>query len=116
MAKIIAYLRVSTDQQDLNNQKHEIEIYTKKRHIQVDEWVEVEISSRKNIHDRHIAGLIQGLRKGDKLIVSELSRLARSMRETHNIVYDIEKRKAELHVIKQNLVTRGPATCRPKFT
>jgi DNA invertase Pin-like site-specific DNA recombinase len=41
------------------------------------------------------------------LIVSELSRLARSMRETHNIVHDIAKRKAELHVIKQNLVTKG---------
>jgi len=107
MAKIIAYLRVSTDQQNLNNQKHEIEIYTKKRHMQVDDWVEVEVSSRKNMHDRRIAELIQGLRKGDTLIVSESSRLARSMRETHNIVYDISKRKAHLHVIKQNLVMKG---------
>jgi DNA invertase Pin-like site-specific DNA recombinase len=107
MAKIIAYLRVSTDQQDLNNQKHEIEIYTKKRHMQVDDWVEVEVSSRKNMHDRRIAELIQGLKKGDTLIVSELSRLARSMRETHNIVHDISKRKAHLHVIKQNLVMKG---------
>lgn len=82
MAKTIAYLRVSTDQQDLNNQKHEIELYAKKRHLQIDDWVEVEISSRKNMHDRRIAELIQGLKKGDKLIVSELSRLARSMRVT----------------------------------
>ena len=72
MAKIIAYLRVSTDQQNLNNQKHEIEIYTKKRHMQVDDWVEVEVSSRKNMHDRRIAELIQGLRKGETLITSEL--------------------------------------------
>jgi len=75
--------------------------------MQIDEWVEVEISSRKNIHDRRIAELIQGLKKGDKLIVSELSRLARSMRETHNIVHDIAMRKAHLHVIKQNLVMKG---------
>jgi DNA invertase Pin-like site-specific DNA recombinase len=107
MAKTIAYLRVSTDQQDLNNQKHEIESYAKKRRMQIDEWVEVEVSSRKNMHDRRIADLIQGLKKGDKLIVSELSRLARSMRETHNIVHDISKRKAHLHVIKQNLVMKG---------
>ncbi len=106
MGKIIAYLRVSTDQQDLNNQKHEIESYVKKLHMQIDEWVEVEISSRKNMHDRRIAELIQDLKKGDKLIVSELSRLARSMRETYNIVHDIAKRKVELHVIKQNLVTK----------
>ena len=107
MGKTIAYLRVSTDQQDLKNQKHEIESYAKKRNMQIDEWVEVEISSRKNMHDRRIAELIQGLKKGDKLIVSELSRLARSMRETHNIVHDIAKRKAHLHVIKQNLVMKG---------
>ena len=107
MTKTIAYLRVSTDQQDLNNQKHEIETYAKRRNIKIDEWVEVEISSRKNMRDRRITELIQSLKKGNKLIVSELSRLARSMRETHNIVHDIAKRKAELHVIKQNLVTKG---------
>ena len=33
--------------------------------------------------------------------------MARSMRETHNIVHDISKRKAHLHVIKQNLVMKG---------
>ena len=115
MAKIIAYLRVSTDQQDLNNQKHEIEIYTKKRHMQVDDWVKVEVSSRKNMHDRRISEMIQGLRKGDTLIVSELSRLARSMRETHNIVHDISKRKAELHVIKQNLITKGTSDLSTKI-
>jgi DNA invertase Pin-like site-specific DNA recombinase len=107
MTKTIAYLRVSTDQQDLNSQKHEIESYAKRRNLKINEWLEVEISSRKNMRDRRITELIQGLKKGDKLIVSELSRLARSMRETHNIVHDIAKRKAELHVIKQNLVTKG---------
>lgn len=107
MTMTYAYLRVSTDQQDLNNQKQEIESYAKRRHLKIEEWVEVEISSRKNICDRRITELIQGLKKGDKLIVSELSRSARSMRETRNIVHDIAKRKAELHVIKQNLVTKG---------
>jgi len=59
------------------------------------------------MRDRKITELIQGQKKGNKLIVSELSRLARSVRETHNIVHDIAKRKAELHVIKQNLVMKG---------
>jgi DNA invertase Pin-like site-specific DNA recombinase len=115
MGKTIAYLRVSTDKQDLNNQKHEIESYAKKRHLQIDEWVEVEISSRKNMHERRIADIIQGLKKGDKLIVSELSRLARSMRQIHNITHDIAKRRAELHVIKQNLVTKGTSDLSTKI-
>ena len=84
MTMTYAYLRVSTDQQDLNNQKQEIESYAKRRHLKIDEWVEVEISSRKNMRDRRITELIQGLKKGDKLIVSELSRLASRHREGTN--------------------------------
>ena len=107
MATTYAYLRVSTDQQDLDNQRLEIESYAKNRKIVIDDWVKVEVSSRKNLHERRISELIQRLKKGDKLIVSELSRLARSMRETHNIVHEIAKRKAHLHVIKQSLVMKG---------
>lgn len=106
MKKTIAYLRVSTDQQDLENQRMEIKSYADSKNLEIHKWIQVEISSRKNLHDRRIAELVQGLKKGDILIVSELSRLARSMRETHNIVHDIAKKKAELHVIKQNLITK----------
>ena len=75
--------------------------------MKIDDWIEVEISSRKNKRDRRINELINGLRKGDTLVVSELSRLARSMRETHNIIHDIAKKKVELHIIKQNLITKS---------
>ena len=107
MGKTIAYLRVSTDQQELETQKLEIDKYAESRNIPIDEWIQVEISSRKNMRDRRIGELIKMVRRGDRLIVSELSRLARSMRETHNIVHDLSKRKVELHVIKQNLITKG---------
>ncbi len=106
MGKTIAYLRVSTDQQDLENQRMEIQAYADSKNLEIDDWIEIEISSRKNLRDRRISELVGSLKKGDKLIVSELSRLARSMRETHNIVHDIAKKKAELHVIKQNLTTK----------
>jgi len=107
MVAIHAYLRTSTDQQDLENQRLEITTYAKNKEINIDDWIEVEISSRKNKRDRRIDELINGLRKGDTLVVSELSRLARSMRETHNIIHDIAKKKVELHIIKQNLVTKS---------
>jgi DNA invertase Pin-like site-specific DNA recombinase len=106
MGKTIAYLRVSTDRQDLANQKMEIVRYAESKDMEIDNWIQVEISSRKNMRERRIVELIDGLRKGDRLIVSELSRLARSMRETHNIVYEIARKKAELHIIKQNLITK----------
>jgi len=96
MGKTIAYLRISTDQQDLESQRLEIENYAESKNLPIDEWIQVEISSRKNMRDRRISELIKMVRRGDRLIVSELSRLARSMRETHNIVHDLSKRKVEI--------------------
>jgi len=105
--KIISYLRVSTDRQDLENQKLEIENYTKKLGLQVDQWIQVEMSSRKSFDKRKIDNLLSSLKKGDTLIVSELSRLSRSIREIHNILHSLMEKKINLHIIKQNIVTNG---------
>ena len=107
MCNVKAYLRVSTDEQDLENQRLEINSYAENNGMEINEWIEVEASSRIRKRDRRIDELINGLKKGDVLIVSELSRLARSMREIHNIIHDIAKKKVELHIIKQNLVTKS---------
>jgi DNA invertase Pin-like site-specific DNA recombinase len=107
MNRVVSYLRVSTDRQDLENQKLEIETYTKKLGISVDEWIEVEMSSRKSFDKRKIDNLLSKLKKGDILIVSELSRLSRSIREIHNILHILMEKKINLHVIKQNIVTNG---------
>ena len=47
MGKIVAYLRASTDKQDLNHQKLEILEFARKKEIRIDEFVEITISSRK---------------------------------------------------------------------
>jgi DNA invertase Pin-like site-specific DNA recombinase len=101
-----AYLRVSTIKQDLENQRSEIEGYASRNSFNIDRWIRLETSSRKSLEERGINALIEGLRRNDRVIVSELSRLARSLREIHNIVHSISLRRAELHVVKQNLVTR----------
>ena len=44
--KVIAYIRVSTDQQNCANQKFEIETYCQRQNLKVDEFVEETISSR----------------------------------------------------------------------
>ncbi len=106
MGKTTAYVRVSTELQDLENQKLEIINYAKSRSLHIDEWVEVEISSRKATKDRRIDELIRGLKKGERLVVSELSRLARSIREIHNIMHELSRKKVELHIIKQNLIAK----------
>ncbi len=107
MCKVYAYLRVSTDKQDLENQRMEITAYATRQGLEMSEWLEVEISSRKDIGKRRIVELVDRLKRGDVLVVSEVSRLARSMREVHNIMGDLAAKKVEVHIIKQNVVARG---------
>lgn len=107
MCRVYAYLRVSTDRQDLENQRIEIASYASRVGLRIDEWLEVEISSRKDVRQRRIVELLDRLRRGDVLVVSEVSRLARSMREVHNIMGDLATKKVAVHIIKQNVVARG---------
>ena len=105
MGKVYAYIRVSRDEQDLNNQKLEIESYATAKKIEIEEWIEIKVSSQKNSKDRRLDELLGKLKKGDTLVVSEVSRLARSIRQVHNIIYEIARKKVEAHIIKQNIVT-----------
>lgn len=103
MNKILAYLRVSTDKQDLNNQKLEILEFARKKDLKVDEFVEVMISSRKTSKQRRIDDLLERLVASDTLIVTEMSRLGRSTAEVIGLVNQLIARSIRVIVIKQNL-------------
>ena len=75
MGQIVAYLRASTDKQDLNHQKLELLEYARKKSLAIDEFVEITISSRKTSKQRRIDELLSMLNDGDTLLVTELSRL-----------------------------------------
>ena len=47
--KVIGYIRVSTEQQNCANQKHEIIHYCKQNNLILSEFVEEVISSRKDL-------------------------------------------------------------------
>lgn len=107
MCKNVAYLRVSQDSQDISNQRYEIMRYAEVSNIRIDGWIEAEISSRKSLKARRIEEALHILKRGDTLIVSEISRLARSMRELQNILFELEKKKIAMHIIKQGIRTKG---------
>ena len=67
MAKIIAYLRTSTSKQDLSHQKLEILEFARKQELQVHEFVEITISSRKNSKQRRVDELLERLNDADIL-------------------------------------------------
>ena len=47
--KIIGYIRISTDKQDLDKQRHLLLEYARKQRLIIDEFIEVEVSSRQDM-------------------------------------------------------------------
>jgi DNA invertase Pin-like site-specific DNA recombinase len=103
----LAYMRVSCDKQDLKNQKLEILEYAQKNNYKVDEFIEIEISSRKDQQKRRIDELFEKLNAGDILITAELSRIGRSTGEVINIINAFIKKQVKFIAIKQNLIING---------
>ncbi len=101
--KIIAYLRTSTDKQDLNNQKLEILEWTRKKEMKVDDFIEIIMSSRKTSKQRCIEEVLQMLNDSDILVVTELSRLGRSTAEVIALVNELVARNIRVIILKQNL-------------
>jgi putative DNA-invertase from lambdoid prophage Rac len=100
---VIGYIRVSTEMQDVNNQKQEILQYVNDHNSHIDYWAEYEISSRKSKAARGIDELLEKLQPGDTLIVSELSRIGRSTVEVLDIVNELISKEVRFVAIKQNL-------------
>jgi DNA invertase Pin-like site-specific DNA recombinase len=103
MSKIIAYLRASTDKQDLNHQKLELLEFARKKSLAIDEFIEITVSSRKTNKQRRIDELLERLVEADTLMVTELSRLGRSTSEVIDLVNRLTKRNVRLIICKQNL-------------
>ncbi len=107
MTQTIAYLRVSTDGQDLKNQKLEILDYADKNDFLITEWLEVKVSSRRSRKERLIDLLLEKLSPDDCLIVAELSRLGRSVGQIITIMDELIKKRVKVIFIKQGMVING---------
>jgi DNA invertase Pin-like site-specific DNA recombinase len=105
--QIIAYLRISTREQDLNSQKLELHEYARRNDIKINEFVEIEISSRKSIQARKIDELLENLQAGDLLLVSELSRLGRSVSQIIRIVDNLIKKQVRLVAVRESIKING---------
>lgn len=107
----IGYIRVIKDDQDLKKQRHLLLEYSQQQKLLIDEFIEIEISSRKNQSERRITELINKLQHGDLLLVAELSRLGRNMLETLNIIDELTQKGVKIIFIRQpELSTTGPHT------
>lgn len=82
----VAYLRVSTERQHVKNQQEEIIRYAGEHGLTIDKWKTEIVSGRCKKEKRQLGYLLKSLKAGDVLIVTELSRLSRSLYEIMNIL------------------------------
>ena len=112
--KTVAYLRVSTRSQDLANQKLAILDYAQQKQFAVDRFIELQSSSRKVRHKERVGEMLDSLKAGDRLIVSELSRLGRSLGQVIQIVDTLVHRKIRFTAIKENINFEGKQNLQTK--
>ena len=112
--KTVAYLRVSTRSQDLANQKLAILEFSQKRRFPIDQFIESRISSRQSPLERRIDEMLGTLQPGDRLLVSELSRLGRSLSQVIQIVETLVRRKIRFIAIKEAIEFDGKQDLRTK--
>lgn len=102
-----AYLRVSTDSQDVANQKHGIYEYANRVGIANIVFVEDIITGKKKWHERQLGKLIDGMGEGDKLIFAEVSRIARSTLQVLEVLEVCMDKGICVYIAKQNMQLDG---------
>ena len=98
--KTIAYLRVSTLIQDLDKNKSDILFFANENNLGKVHFIEEKISGAIHWKKRELGTIINSLSVGENLIVSEFSRLGRSMLECMEIITLCLDKKINLYAIK----------------
>jgi len=98
--KTIAYLRVSTLEQDLDKNKSDILFFANENNLGKVHFIEEKISGAIHWKKRELGSIIDSLSTGENLIVSEFSRLGRSMLECMEIITLCLEKKINLYSIK----------------
>lgn len=107
MPKTTAYLRVSTVDQDTEKNKADILKFANDRDFGKVNFTEEKVSGTKSWKERKIKAVIDSLRKGDRLIVPELSRLGRSMLEIMEIMAVAKEKDIAIYDVKNGWELNG---------
>ena len=99
---IYGYVRVSTDQQDNENQRFEINNFCKRKDIKIDEWIAETISGTKDPKKRKLGKLLEIAQAGDLIICAEISRLGRSVFMIMEIMKGLLEKDVKVWTIKDN--------------
>lgn len=104
---ILGYIRISTDKQTIDNQRHALLEWSQQNKIIIDEFIEVEASTKKSEAERKINEVIDKLNDGDELLTTELSRLGRNMLDVLNLINTLEEKNISVTFVKQPELSTG---------
>jgi len=103
-----AYLRVSTDRQDVDNQRYGILEYANTHGLTPVQFVQDAISGRLAWRDRAIGQLLTvRATAGDVVIFAEISRMARSTLQVLEMLAIGMERALHIHIAKQRMILDG---------
>jgi DNA invertase Pin-like site-specific DNA recombinase len=99
------FIRVSGNKQDEQNQRHEILEYCNPRQLFIAEsdWFSFTLSTRKAKLQTILETMTSSMHAGDMLIVTELSRLGRNLRQVLNLIFELRKKEVTIICIKERL-------------
>ncbi len=98
--RTIGYLRVSTQDQDVEKNKADILALANEKDLGRVLWVEEKVSGTKDWRNRKIGEVLESLQSGDTIIVSELSRLGRSTLQILEIMKVAKEKGIDVHAVK----------------
>lgn len=104
---LYAYLRVSTDAQDVNNQKLGVLEYCARQSLGVPILVEDTASGKMNWTERELGQLLNRTSPGDVLVVAEISRMARSALQVLEVMKVAAEKSIAVHVVKNAMIMDG---------
>lgn len=100
---IYGYLRVSSDEQDVNSQKQGVVKFAKEREWKIDEFITDEgVSGGKDPDKRNLGPLLKKLQKDDIVIAAEISRLGRDLYMVMDILHFCMKTGCKIYTVKDN--------------
>lgn len=98
---VFAYLRVSTDVQDIENQRKGIQEHARVLGINIDTYVtDNGVSGMVNPENRKFGNLLKRVKSGDVIIVSELSRISRRLFVLFRILENLLEHGVAVYSVK----------------
>lgn len=109
---IYGYIRVSTSSQTVENQKIQIKNYCREKRLHNVIWFSETISGTKMPEKRKLGELLKAAKDGDTIIVTEVSRLGRSMMMIMNVLDECLRNRVKVVAIKENFVLDNSIACK----